>query len=368
MIDFNKIDKNFFEITSVDMSGRVMYNVCEKPFRVYGLLLPQDENDIFRRMPLEKAQEINKGVELLHDNTAGGRVRFATDSARVSILVKVRDCVAGAKFSLSGRAGLDLYEITPDGEKYLKHFPPSEDGSGVFAGEHIFKEKKMRNFTLYMPSYTAVLELYVALDEGALLKECVNYTYEKPIVYYGSSITQGANASRPGTTYQNILSRRFDTDYINLGFSGNALGEPAMARYIAGLDMSICVLDYDHNAPNAEHLRNTHYKMYEIIREAQPDLPIIFMSKPNYHTATVKFDVSDNEKHRQIIIESYERARANGDTNVYFVDGKQVAEVFGAGDNMTVDGCHPNDIGFLSMAKLLGDRIEKILNFNTTKG
>ena len=102
--------------------------------------------------------------------------------------------------------------------------------------------------------------------------------------------------------------------------------------------------------------------MYEIIRKAQADLPIIFMSKPNYNTATAKFDISDNERHRQLIMGNCERARENGDENVYFVDGKMVSEVFGAGDDMTVDGCHPNDIGFLSIAKLVGDTIEEILD------
>ena len=362
MNKLSEIDKNFADITSVDMTGRKAYDVCKEPFRVYGLLLPRDKNDIFRRMPSDIAKSINPGVEKLHDNTAGGRVRFATNSKRVAIYVKERDCVAGAKFSLSGRAGLDLYELTQNGEKYCKHFPPSEDGSGIFEGEYEFTDNSMRNLTLYMPSYTAVLELYILLDEGCVLKESIKYKYEKPIVYYGSSITQGANASRPGTAYQNIIARRFDTNYVNLGFSGNALGERKMAEYIAGLDMSICVLDYDHNAPTVQHLKDTHYPMYEVIRSAQPNLPIVFASKPNYHTATQKCDVANNEQRRQVIIESYNRAKANGDENVYFVDGKEVANVFGAGDNMTVDGCHPNDIGIFSMAKLIGDTIGEILD------
>ena len=172
-------------------------------------------------------------------------------------------------------------------------------------------------------------------------------------MYYGSSITQGGCASRPGNSYESIVSRRLDADYINLGFSGNAKGEPEIAEYISKLDMSCFVYDYDFNAPTVEHLINTHQKMYNVIREANPDLPIVLMSSPKYR-------LTDEGKQRlSVIRKTYEDAKANGDGNVYFIDGSTLMAL--AKYDGTVDDCHPNDLGFASMAKAVGDLLEKIM-------
>ena len=128
---------------------------------------------------------------------------------------------------------------------------------------------------------------------------------------------------------------------------------------MAGLSMSVFVSDYDHNAPNSEYLRATHYKMYEKIRAANPDLPYVMISRPDFWQLDSKW-LSSSEKRRAIIKESYDRARENGDENVYFIDG----ETFFAGELMdccTVDGIHPNDLGFSKMAKVIGDLLEKLI-------
>ena len=94
----------------------------------------------------------------------------------------------------------------------------------------------------------------------------MKYRDMKPVLYYGSSITQGGCCSRPGNTYQAVVSRRLNIDFVNLGFSGNARGERAMAEYVAAQPMSAFAFDYDHNAPSVEHLKNTHYDFYCIKR------------------------------------------------------------------------------------------------------
>ena len=95
-----------------------------------------------------------------------------------------------------------------------------------------------------------------------------------PVVFYGSSITHGAAAGRPGNTYENFISQKYNLDYVNLGFAGQAKGEVNMAEYIAGLRMCAFVCDYDHNAPDADYLEKTHYRFYEIIRESILIYPI----------------------------------------------------------------------------------------------
>lgn len=164
-----------------------------------------------------------------------------------------------------------------------------------------------------------------------------------------------AAASRPGNTYESFISQAYNLDYRNLGFAGSAKGEQTMAEFIAGLPMCVCVCDYDHNAPTLEHYKATHYAFYETIRKHQPDVPYIVLSRPTYF-----MDPVVGEQRKQVTLESYERARANGDQNVYFIDGSTLYE----GDfyeSCTTDGWHPNDLGFFRIAQKLGPVIAKVM-------
>ena len=112
---------------------------------------------------------------------------------------------------------------------------------------------------------------------------------------YGSLITQGGCASRHGMSYQSIVSRKFNCDYINLGFSGNAKAEDEITDYIKNLEMFVFVLDYDHNAPTVEYLKNTHEKMFKAVRDAHPDIPVIMMSRPKHF-------LTEEEKERRKVV------------------------------------------------------------------
>ena len=114
-------------------------------------------------------------------------------------------------------------------------------------------------------------------------------------------------SSSDSLIYAAIIARRLDSDFINLGFGGSAKAEPAIMDYIAGLDMSVFVYDYDHNAPDAEYLKNTHYEGYRRFRAAQPDTPVIMASKVDYHS-----DAETNETRRRIVMESYKRGLEAG--------------------------------------------------------
>ena len=119
-----------------------------------------------------------------------------------------------------------------------------------------------------------------------------------------------------------------------------------MIEYLADLEMSVFVSDYDHNTPTVEHLAATHEKLYRGIREKHPDIPYVMLTKPDYH------DTLHERARRAIVMSTYQKAIAEGDRNVYFVDG---ASIF-AGDESdacTVDGCHPNDLGFYRFAQAL---------------
>lgn len=128
-----------------------------------------------------------------------------------------------------------------------------------------------------------------------------------------------------------------------------------MAELISQIEMSAFVLDYDHNAPTVEYLKETHEDFFKIIRNAQPDLPIIIVTKPDFDN-----NVKENSIRRKIIFETYKNAIDRGDKNVYFVDGETL---FGTKDrdSCTVDSCHPNDLGFMRMAEHIYPTIKKAL-------
>ena len=343
MNNITKIDKNFKVETRIAKADIKFYSVNEMPFKIYGVQL---ENGRYRRMPENVARGVSDGVFSLHSNTSGGRVRFVTDSHYVAISADMDNFARKTYFALAGSAGFDLY----CDNAYQKTFlPPSEMENGY---ESVIElgEKKLREITINFPLYSDVLSLYIGVSDEAVLKEALPYVNSKPVVYYGSSITQGACASRPGRCYPSIISRRFNCDYVNLGFSGNAMAEDEIIEYIKKLDMSIFVYDYDYNAPTVEHLRDTHEKMFKAIRSENPSIPIIIMSRP-------KVNLTEGEKERRHIIEeTYKNALEAGDNNVYFIDGKRLMEL--CGDEGTIDGVHPTDFGFASMAKALEDIIE----------
>lgn len=347
MRDITEIDKNFKLQTGIDKKDIRFINALSEPIKLYGVFY---ENGAFRRMPESVAKSVSDGVTCLHTNCAGGRVRFKTDSPYVAVVCKMGAIGRMPHFALTGSAGFDLYEKESDGEIYVASFIPNFVGENGFERVVELGEKRLRDLTVNFPLYSDVKELYIGISEDSFLESPNEYKTEKPVVFYGSSITQGGCASRPGNSYQAVLSRRFDFDYINLGFSGNAKAEDEMAEYISGLDMSLFVFDYDHNAPSLDHLARTHEKMFLKIRESHPDMPIIIMPRP-------KFRPTEEEKQRHKIVEAtYNNAVAKGDKNVYFISGFELMNM--AKNDGTVDNCHPNDLGFASMAKAIGDLIE----------
>lgn len=343
------IDKNFAIKTEIKREDIVFLDAKKEPFDIYGAYEP------FVRLPGEIAENTNKGVFELYKNTAGIRVRFATDSPYVAISAKLAHIICQSKrMPYSGIAGFDMYEYKDGKYKYLKTFEPIIDETEKVEDIYDFKTQGKHDILINFPLYNGVEELYIGVKEDCNISHSAKYKNEKPWVFYGSSITQGCCASRPGAAYQAILSREFDADFINLGFSGNALGEEVIANYIASLEMSMFFLDYDHNAPSAKSLDLTHERFFKIVREKHPDLPIIMLSMPFPDC------VNDANERRRVIEATYNNAIKSGDKNVYFIDGSKMPEIFG-NENGTVDGVHPNDLGFMCMAKGIEEVIKNII-------
>ena len=345
------IDKNFVTDKSFDPTGLKFYNVLEKPFKVYGLILPTDEDRCFSRVPKAIADNTSHGVSVLNYHTAGGRVRFRTNSKRIAVFASLYRVMKMSHFAFSGTVGMDVYV----NGKFSRTFIPPLDVEDSFAMVKSFNDSEMKEIQLNLPLYSGLDELHIGLDEGAIVEEGRGYDYDKPIVYYGSSITQGACASRPGNSYEAIIERETNCDYINLGFSGSAKGEKIMAEHIASLDMKIFVLDYDHNAPSVEELLATHEPFYKTVREKHPDLPIIIATRPE----CAMISTEEAKERKAIIRRTYLNAKRCKD-NVYFIDGEKIMRKY-AGADGTVEGIHPNDLGFRGIANGYGKIIKEAL-------
>ena len=338
-----------------------IYDARSKPFQVYGLYRPEEQG-VFKRMPLEVAEKTSERVKLLYTNTAGARIRFKTDSTCIMVKadyppMEFTSPQTAAKCSL-GAYSFDLYadntfcrvltpkELVQVGS--INYFVVRDE---MYEGYYEFKEKRLREITIYFPSFVNIRDVHIGLDADAIVEEGEQYVNDKPIVFYGSSITQGACASRAGNTYENILSRRLNFDYLNLGFASGAKAEEVIIDYLGTLDMSVLVFDYDHNTKTPQHLAETHYPALERFRKVQPNTPIIMMSRPNQC-----FGKEDSEARVKVIQESYHKLIARGDKNVHFINGQ---EIYLSHDSemMTVDDTHPTDFGFYCIAEAL----EKVL-------
>ncbi len=350
-------DSNLKLETSISEPGLTWFDVRKAPFQIYGLYQPLDASRPFHRLPEEVAAATNEGVKKLNFHTAGGRVRFSTDSPYIAIKCEMSGSLYTTimrHMALSGSQGFDLWTEQGEGgaEDYFCSFMPSCDFSAT-TYESVFSAMPsgVHSYTLNFPLYGICKNLYIGVKEGSVLSEGKPYRDVAPMVYYGSSITQGGCASRPGSAYENYICAKYNIDYVNMGFSGSARGEKPMVDYLASMNMSMFICDYDHNAPTLEHLQATLEPLYRAIRAKHPRIPYIFMSSPGMGLGAPR---------RDFIRSIWEKACAEGDQNVYFVDG----ETMFAGEfshAYTVDRCHPTDLGFFRMYQALDQVISKLV-------
>ena len=340
--------------TSFEEKDILFYNIKKDPFRIYGLYDPKNQ-PTFRRLPEDVANATNSGVAKLAFDTSGGRLRFSTDSSYIAIKAVMPTVNRFPHMPLTGTSGIDVYVDSDGGSRFVKASKPDLNITDGYEFMVHFGNRKMRNITVNFPSYNPVDALFIGVSETARVGRGKEYANKKPIVFYGSSITQGGCSSRPGLIYQNMISRRYNLDYTDLGFSGSGRAELPIVKYMASLDMLAFVSDYDHNAPNPEYLRDTHSRMYDIIRESHPDIPYIMISKPDFN-----YESENDIARRDVVMDTFRRARELGDTNVYYIDGEGLFRG-PYEDCCTVDGCHPNDLGFAFMADKIGRVIERAL-------
>ena len=355
-MDISKIDPMLS--SSLNQRDDIVWrSATDTPFSIHGVFYDKNEN-VYLRMPTSVTTKVSRSVEGLARMTSGGRVRFKTDSPCVAIFCIAPTVNPMPHMPLTGSHGFAVYrngqfvgKIVPSVNEVIT---PHEEGI-VFGGVVNLSNAGVSEIEIYMPLYGGVKELKIGVQENTNIFEAREYTYKKPLVIYGSSITQGACASRPGNDFAMRLSRLLDADVINLGFSGNGNAEPEMLEYIANIDATAFIFDYNYYSCRPDRVLPPHFEIYSTLRTAHPKTPILMIDKPGFIFAGKDYPIRS-----KMIRDTYERAVAQGDT---LVDMMDASELFGSEDPdaCLVDTDHPNDLGFYRMADNIYTKLSKLL-------
>ncbi len=300
-----------------------------------------EANGNFVRIPETMLPLFCQNMQEICHNVAGGVLRFRTNTKKMALIVSYHEKWESSTMTQMADAGFDLYRH--EGEKwyFAGNFRPQIGEQFLDMEMVVSANAEVYDYMLYFPLCSWVRDLEVGVEKDAVIEQATPRKPHRKALFYGSSITHGACATRPGLTYPATLSRELDCEMLNLGFSGNCKGEPILAELFAKLDFDLFVCEYGHNAPTPEHLAATHEPFYQTIRASHPETPIIFITMPDfYHKRRLDIDA-----YRNVVYNTYRKAVESGDRNVFLIDGREVFPEAIRTD-CTMDNCHPNDLGF----------------------
>ena len=348
----------YMKVHAADENGIVWKSADFEPSVLEGFLR-RPPGGAFRRL---EPGALPPGVEAHCVQSAGGQLRFRTDSRRIMVRASVRMRDNDADIMSYGRLGFDLYLGKPENSKFIGVSRLNFDalrGLSASYSAPVFQTAEpdlvMREFTLYFPLYAQVESFEIGFEEGAHFGAPTPRNDARPLVCYGTSITQGCCASRPGVCYTNRLSRLLNRPVLNMGFAGSGRGEPEVAERLAAIESpGLYLLDYDPNT-TLEKLEETLPAFVRILLERHPEVPILTVSKILYPGEVAE----QNRRWAAIHRKNMETFRQAGFRNVYFLDdsallGSDPAECI-------ADNCHPNDLGFYRMSEGLCSALRPLL-------
>jgi len=320
-----------------------------------------DDTEVFYdRLPARAKEQVRGAVWSLSRDSAGTAVRFVTDATEIHARWELKDAgLAMDHMAATGVSGLDLYAKGDDGEwRWLgvgrpKKYPVNEGvlASGIAPGK--------REYLLYLPLYNGVKKVEIGIPDSAKIGKAPDYpvTRRQPLLFYGTSITHGACASRPGMTHSAMLGRRFKRPIVNLGFSGNGRMEIEVARLIAEIDAAVYIIDCLPNIDGKTVTERTE-PLVKHLREKRPDTPILLVEDRNYSNShLIKARRQRNESSQSALKAAYARLKKAGLTGIHYLEGKNM---LGDDHDGTVDSSHPNDLGFWRQANHFEQALRQI--------
>lgn len=320
-------------------------------FSLEGTQIPDSlKENRYDRLPLSYKDLVRKPVWDLSKASAGLSIRFFSNSTRISVKWTVLNNNTMNHMAETGIKGIDLYFNNQGEWQYLDTArPQGVDSESVIISN---MTSEMREFKMFLPLYDGLVNIEVGIDSNKVIKKPVKND-DQPIVFYGTSITQGGCASRPGMAHTNIISRKLNTDCLNFGFSGNGKMEQAIAELISEIDPVFYVIECLPNMKAAEVTERT-LPLAETIRKRHPETAIIFVENFIYEPSILDKKMSANIKEKNAALKAeYTKMMDLGFSNIFYIDSKDAS---GNDFEGTVDGVHFTDLGFIRYADFLIDR------------
>ena len=317
----------------------------------------EDVTSFYDRLPTKAEKIVRPPVWSLSRHSAGMMVRFNTDATTIKIRYSVgSDRLAMPHMPATGVSGVDLYAL--DTDKKWKWVEVTRPSSGTEINATISGiDPGMRSYSAYLPLYNSTTKLEFGVPNGAKFQP-VAPRKEKPILFYGTSITHGACASRPGMCHPAILGRKLDMPVINLGFSGNGKMEPEVGALLAEIDAAVYVIDCLPNM-KGDLVAARAEPLVRQLREARPDTPIILVEDRSFTNSWIRKTKREfHQENRSSLIRAYDNLVSSGIKNLHYIKGD---DLLGDDTEGTTDGSHPNDLGFMRQADVFEPVIRKAL-------
>ncbi len=308
-----------------------------------------DKDELSRKSFL-KGVKTDKAIRSFAKCSSGKRILFHTQSQKVVILVAYKDRMVVPHMSLFGTAGLDLYRCNSGECTRIASIAPNNELQMIVKKE-IDLGREDDDFILYLPLFAEIRYLAIISKDGKCIKKIVSD--KKPIVIYGSSISQGCASSRSGLSYVNILSQYYHRDVVNYGFSESARGQQEIIDGLSRIDSGLVIMEYDYNA-DLDTLRSNHLETYKVIRRNNKNVNIIYMTR---FFGSGLIEENEFEQRKAIISATVKYAHNHGDRKVEMISLDKICEHI---DNFLVDDRHPNDCGMMIIANEIVSLIERM--------
>ncbi len=317
------------------------------------------EQTLYHRFPDSLEKHLRKPVWSLSRNSAGIAIYFETNSTQIAAKWKTGGEVNFQHVAGTLVKGIDLYGL--DGDKwYYAGIGRPSNGSHHESSMIKGLDGAKRQYLLYLPCYDTTDSLEIGIDENAILQppSTPAIAASQPIVFYGTSILQGASAMRPGMAYPAILERRFQRETINLGFSGNGQLDSMLAVIMSTIDAACYVVDCGPNlSPEMAAARTLPF--LKQLKKLKPSIPILLVANIDYPHA--RFNAAVAKKTQEVnahFLDAFNAMKKEGYKGIYFIPS---TGLIGDDGESTVDGVHMTDLGFYRMANAIEKQLRKIL-------
>ncbi|MCG3149412.1 MAG: hypothetical protein PCFJNLEI_02873 [Verrucomicrobiae bacterium] len=357
-----ELDPNFQAAPTAIVGGIAWFTVNHPPFVVDGLPWFKENGGEFYRLPKRAKGIVRKALWDLGTMPTSGRVRFKTDSTAIHTRVQHSRPELGTPLMCSvATSGLDLYEGPPHRMTYWSSNHPTEP-KAPYVTPFFFEPltKKLREYTIYLPTYNDLVRFEIGLVPGAKLAAPSGYRRQKPVVFYGTSVTQGGCCSRGANGFVPLIGRRLGLNVINLGFSGNAFCDLALVPLLDEIDMACLVVDPVVNM-GWERMQKDYIPFLQAIRARRPKLPLVLMTQFRFaHESYMNPHRWDSAS--DSAVQTYRQMRRAGDRNVHLIECRKF--ITPGPDHPSVDGIHLTDLGFEKMANGIAPILKKVLKLS----